>query len=312
MIYWVWAQGLTALGDDRRLQARTGARRRGARARCSPARQCSPLGASGSGAAAQAEPDRRPAAARRTTAFTRRRGARAADRRDRRRPRRPRSRRDQRSGEVAEKDLTLALARELRDELVEARPGPRRDDPRRRPLSDPRRSRGGRPAARCRDVRLAPHGQRAQSARARRERLFAVRRRFGRRGGALRRAPRMPAPSGDGRDGVGRGDALRPRDALADERVGRPCVAAGRQGGRAVRASAEAAPLRRFPRASPRRRRRPCCSRPATSAMPTTSCCCAIPSSRATIVACACPGDRGRRRGARAPLTGFPRAGRTG
>ena len=42
------------------------------------------------------------------------------------------------SGQVHEKDLTLALARELRDTLVERGPGARRDDSRRRPLSDAR------------------------------------------------------------------------------------------------------------------------------------------------------------------------------
>ncbi len=74
------------------------------------------------------------------------------------------------SGTVTEKQLTLAIARELADLLAETRPGPRGADPRRRRHSHPRAARRDRPPHRRQPVRLAPHGQRSQPAGARQRR----------------------------------------------------------------------------------------------------------------------------------------------
>ena len=60
-------------------------------------------------------------------------------------------------------------------------------------------------------------------------RLFAVRRRLGRGGRATGRVRECGGGRGDRSDGSVAGDALRPRDAGADERVGGPCRAAGQK-----------------------------------------------------------------------------------
>ena len=67
-----------------------------------------------------------------------------------------------------------------------ARPGADRSDPRRRPISSPRSTGGDRAAPGRQPVPVDPRRQRAQSAGARRDDLFLVRCRVGRRGGAVR------------------------------------------------------------------------------------------------------------------------------
>ena len=106
------------------------------------------------------------------------------------------------SGQVARKGPDSRACPGPSRRAGEARPGPGRDDPRGRPLSDARRARGGRAAARRRPVRLAAHGQRAQPAGARSDGLFAVRRRFGRGSGAARGARKCAGVAAD--DGGGR------------------------------------------------------------------------------------------------------------
>ena len=103
-------------------------------------------------------------------------------------------------------------------------------------------------------VRFAAHGQRAQSARARSDDLFAVRRRLRRRGGARWRLPTIAA--GQARASGGSVAAMLSDLAIRDQMNASAEFATRRrrQVRRPVRASPAAAPLRRFPRASPRRR----------------------------------------------------------
>ena len=201
-----------------------------------------------------------------------------------------------------EKDLTLALARELRDELVEAgrvRVAMTRDDDRYLTLDD--RAAVAR-RLECRDVRLAPHGQRPQSAGARRQRLFAVRRRLGRGSRALAARENRRCGQRAGRR-LRRGDARRSRDSRADERFGRPCLAASRRS--AGRVELRPNPHRFAAFHVLRRADAPrSCSRRAISAMPTTRCCCE-PEQRAKI-ARAGSGDRSRYRRALAALSQLP------
>ena len=144
--------------------------------------------------------------------------------RDRPRPWRPRPGRDRRVGRGRrEKELTLALARELARPAGEARPGAGRADPRRRPLSDARPARGDRPAPRRQPVPVAPHGQRAQSAGARGDASIPCptsprtpRRRASR---AAENARRRRAQQRARRFGAL--DPVRPRAARPDERFGR-------------------------------------------------------------------------------------------
>ena len=132
------------------------------------------------------------------------------------------------SGQVREKQLTLVLAQALRDELVErgrVRVAMTRDDDRYLTLDDRAAVARRLDAA---HVRFDPYRQRAQSACARRQRLFAVRRRFRCRGGAAWRRARIAGGRRRERQWIGRRDARRPRDALADERFGQSRFAAGR------------------------------------------------------------------------------------
>ena len=158
--------------------------------------------------------------------------------------------------EVNEKDLTLALARELRDDLVKrgrVRVAMTRNDDQYLTLDEraavARRLDAGMFVSLHMDSAPNPLARGA-------DRLFTVRRRLGRRGGASGSEGKSGS-AGEAADGSVAGDAFRPRDARPDERVRGSCRAAGQQVRRAVRASAEPASLRLVPRPSPRRTRRP-------------------------------------------------------
>ena len=196
--------------------------------------------------------------------------------------------------QVREKDLTLALARELRDLLVKrgrVRVAMTRDDDRYLTLDDraavARRldaamfvslhiDSAANPLARGASVySLSDVASDAEAARARGASRIAARRQ--RRG-----------------NGIGRRDARRPRDARADERSAD--LAARLVGKAAGRFELRPNPHRfaAFHVLAPRRTRRRCCSRPAISAMPTTRRCCAIAEHRAQDRAGAGRGDRSR------------------
>ena len=149
------------------------------------------------------------------------------------------------SGEVAEKELTLALARELRDDLVKrgrVRVAMTRDDDRYLTLDD--RAAVARRLDAAMFVSL--HIDSAPNPLARGASVYSLSDVASDAEAAHLAAAENGAGIG-GREGrLGRGDALGSRDALADERVGRPRGAAGEQIGRPVRASARPASLRRF------------------------------------------------------------------
>ena len=157
------------------------------------------------------------------------------------------------SGESAEKDLTLALARELRDDLVKrgrVRVAMTRDDDRYLTLDDR--------AAVARRLNAAMfmslHMDSAPNPLARGASVYSLSdvasdieaARFA----ALENA------GADIRDSSGSVEAMlvRPRDARANERFGGSRCAARQKVGGPVRASSQPAPFRRFPRAPPRRR----------------------------------------------------------
>ena len=207
--------------------------------------------------------------------------------------------------------LTLALAREFRDDLVKrgrVRVAMTRDDDRYLTLDAARR---GRSAAECRFVRVAAHGQRAQSACARGDRLFALRCRIGCRGGTARRRPER-----------GRAESAssgRSIQAMLSD------LAMQAQ----MRASADLA-ARLVDKASGRLELRPNPHRFASFHVLRRAEAPAVlfeagyisnaddevllrtPGAALEDRACPCPGDRNRRRRARAPLTGFPHQPRTG
>ena len=180
-------------------------------------------------------------------------GARTADRGDRRGPRRPRSGREERFGRSGRKGFDSRARPRASRRSRQARPGPRRHDPRRRPLSDARRSRRRRAAAERGDVRLAAHGQRAQSARPRAP--ASIRCPMSLRTPTRRASRRSKMPASTSANSGGSVEAI-----LSDLAMRAQMSASADLAARLVNKSAgrfelrpEPAPLRRFPRPSPRR-----------------------------------------------------------
>ena len=179
-------------------------------------------------------------------------------------------------GNGAEKDLTLALASELRDLLVKngrVRVAMTRDDDRYLALDER--------AAVARRLNAASfvslHMDSAANPLARGASVYSLSDVASDAEAAALAATHEPRRRAQGARRIGRGAAVRPRDARADARLGRPRDAAGRQIRGPVRACAPSRTNSPLSTSCAARARRRCCSRPAISAMPTTRRCCARP-----------------------------------